>query len=84
MKPYLAVLYDSYQESVRSKVLWILLAAWTLILAALFPLSISPAQSYSFTFADIENPRIIFDNLAAASAGKGTRAQKAIYSKLDE
>ena len=84
MKPYLAVLYDSFQESVRSKVLWILLAAWTLLLAALFPLSISQGESYAFTFADIENPRIILDNLAAASAGKGTRAQKAIYAKLDD
>ncbi len=84
MKPYLAVLYDSFQESVRSKVLWILLAAWTLILAALFPLSISQGESYAFTFADIENPRVILDNLAAASAGKGTRSQKAVYSKLDE
>ena len=84
MKPYFAVLYDSFQESVRSKVLWILLAAWTLILAALFPLSISQGESYAFTFADIENPRVILDSLAAASAGKGTRSQKAVYSKLDE
>jgi len=84
MKPYFAVLYDSFQESVRSKVLWILLAAWTLILAALFPLSISQGESYAFTFADIENPRQILDNLAAASAGKGTRAQKAVFAKLDE
>ena len=83
MKPYFAVLYDSFQESVRSKVLWILLAAWTLILAALFPLSISQGESYAFTFADIENPRLILDNLASASAGRGTRSQKALYSKLD-
>ena len=84
MKPYIAVLYDSFQESVRSKVLWILLAAWTLILAALFPLSVSQGESYAFTFADIENPRLILDNLASASAGKGTRSQKAVFSKLDE
>ena len=83
MKPYFAVLYDSFQESVRSKVLWILLVAWTLILAALFPLSISQGESYAFTFADIENPRLILDNLASASAGRGTRSQKALYSKLD-
>ncbi len=84
MKPYYAVLYDSFQESVRSKVLWILLAAWTLILAALFPLSFSRGESYAFTFADIENPRLVLDNLANASAGKGTRAQRAVFAKLDE
>lgn len=84
MKPYFAVLYDSFQESVRSKVLWILLAAWTLILAALFPLSFSRGESYAFTFADIDNPRLVLDGLARASAGKGTREQKAVYAKLDE
>ena len=84
MKPYIAVLYDSLQESLKSKVLWVLLAGWTLLLAALFPLSISRGESYSFTFADIENPRIIMDNLAAASTGKGTRSQKAVFEKLDD
>jgi len=49
MKPYLAILYDSLLESVRSKMLWILLAAWTLILIALFPLSISQGDYYLFT-----------------------------------
>jgi ABC-type transport system involved in multi-copper enzyme maturation permease subunit len=84
MKPYFAVLYDSFLESVRSKVLWILLAAWTLILLALFPLALSQGESYGLTAGDIRAPKTIMDQLAGASSGKGTRKQKAIYAKLDE
>lgn len=83
MKPYLAVLYDSLIESIQSKVLWILLACWTLILLALFPLSISEGESYQVRMDDITSPKAILDQLAAASAGKGTRAQRAVYAKID-
>ncbi|MFN7731947.1 MAG: ABC transporter permease [Pirellula sp.] len=83
MKPYLAVLYDSLIESIQSKVLWILLACWTLILLALFPLSISEGESYQVRMADIASPKAVLDQLAAASAGKGTRAQRAVYAKID-
>lgn len=84
MKPYLAVLFDSFLESMKSKVLWVLLAAWTLILLALFPLSISKGESYLFSNGNFKSAKIILDQLAAASNGKGTRKHKAIYAKLDE
>ncbi|MEQ1829933.1 MAG: ABC transporter permease [Pirellula sp.] len=83
MKPYIAILFDSFLESIQSKVLWILLAAWTLILAALFPLSVSQGESYQFTNTDIKSAKTILDQLATASTGKGTRKQKAVYAKLD-
>ncbi len=83
MKPYLAVLYDSFIESVSSRVLWILLAGWVLILGALFPLAFSEGESYQVRTADINSPKIVMDQLAAASSGKGTRSQRAVYEKLD-
>ena len=67
MKPYFAILYDSFLESVSSKVLWILLLAWTLILAALFPLSLSQGESYAFNGTNIKSAKTILDQLAAAS-----------------
>lgn len=84
MKPYLAVLYDSFLESISSRVLWILLAGWVLILGALFPLSISEGESYLIRTSDITSPKVVMDQLALASSGKGTRAQKHIYGKLPE
>lgn len=84
MKPYLAILYDSLIESIQSRVLWILLAGWTLILVALFPLSISEGESYQVRMGDVSDPKTMLDQLANASAGKGTRAQRAVYAKIDE
>lgn len=84
MRPYLAVLYDSFIESIRSRVLWILLAGWTLILAALFPLSLSEGETYRVGTGDVTNAGAMMDQLAQASAGRGTRSQRAVFAKLDE
>ena len=84
MKPYIAVLYDSFIESLRSRVLWILMAGWLLILVALFPLSLSEEETYRVSSSDLNNARNMLDQLAQASAGRGTRAQRAVYEKLDE
>jgi hypothetical protein len=84
VKPYIAVLYDSLIESIRSRVLWILMAGWLLILAALFPLSISEEETYRVSSSDLNNARGMLDQLAQASAGRGTRAHQAVYAKLDE
>ena len=84
MKPYIAVLYDSLIESVRSRVLWILMAGWLLILIALFPLSMSEEETYRISSSDLTNARAMLDQLAQATAGRGTRAQRAVYEKLDE
>jgi len=85
MRPYFAVLYDSFLESVKSKVLWILMAAWTLVLAGLFPLSLTSGESYRLTrrnFSGESSAKSIMDKLALASAGKGSRAHQAVYEKL--
>ena len=84
MKPYIAVLYDSLIESVRSRVLWILLAGWSLILLALFPLALSEGETYRIGTGDVTNAGAMMDQLAQASAGRGTRSQRAIFAKLDE
>jgi len=84
VKPYLAVLYDSFIESISSRVLWVLLAVWLLILGALFPLSISEGETYIVSSSDVSSPRVVMDQLATASSGKGTRAQRLVYAKLPE
>jgi ABC-type transport system involved in multi-copper enzyme maturation permease subunit len=87
MKPYFAVLYDSFLESTRSYVLWILLLAWTLLLAVLFPLSFVSAESYQFmitSFRGESSPASIMDSLAEASAGKGSKMQRAILEEMGE
>ena len=41
-------------------------------------------KTYRINSSDLANPRTMLDQLAQASAGRGTRAQRAVYSKLDE
>lgn len=85
MKPYLAVLYDSFVESVRSRVLWMLLLAWTLLLAALFPLTITSTESYKLgfnSFSSSGSAKQILDMLADASVGKSNKTVLSIYNKL--
>ena len=65
MKPYIAVLYDSLIESVRSRVLWILMAGWLLILIALFPLSMSEEETYRISSSDLTNARAMLDHVAS-------------------
>ena len=85
MRPYFAVLYDSFLESVKSKVLWILMGAWTIVLAGLFPLSLTSGESYKISrrnFAGESSAKSIMDKLALASSGKGSRSHQAVYKNL--
>jgi hypothetical protein len=61
MRPYFAVLYDSFLESVKSKVLWILLGAWTLVLAGLFPLSLTSGESYKIAQEFVDELSIVVE-----------------------
>jgi ABC-type transport system involved in multi-copper enzyme maturation permease subunit len=85
MRPYFAVLYDSFLESVKSKVLWILMGAWTIVLAGLFPLSLTSGESYKIArrnFAGESSAKSIMDKLALASSGKGSRSHQAVYNNV--
>ncbi len=83
MRPYLAIVYDSFVDAARSRVLWVLLAAWTIVLAAIAPFGILQG-----TTTDIQNDQILdrvrlIDDLSAASNGWGTEAQRAVWKALD-
>ncbi len=87
MKPYIAVLYDSFLESVSSRVLWMLLGAWTLLLAALFPLTLTSTESYRISrrsMSSDNSAKMIMDSLADASAGRGSPSVQAVYERLGE
>ena len=48
MKPYLAIIADSFREALASRVLWILLILITLVLVALLPLGYRAEQTTEF------------------------------------
>ncbi len=57
MRPYLAIIKDSFREALASRVLWILLILVTLGLAALAPLGFRAEQTTDFRQGDFVNAR---------------------------
>ena len=55
------------------------MGAWTIVLAGLFPLSLTSGESYKIArrnFAGESSAKSIMDKLALASSGKGSRVQQ--------
>ena len=82
MNPYLAVIYDSFKEALRSKVLWVLLVCWTLILGGIAPLGFIQDKSFTFKGDDIVDDGKLIEMLSNAANGKGNKAQQAVVSVM--
>lgn len=67
MRPYLAIIKDSFREAMASRVLWILLALITLALLAIAPLTYS--QQRTIGLRDIEHWPEIAEKVREASSG---------------
>lgn len=85
MKPYLAIIYDSFVEAINSKVLWVLLVLWVLVLGALAPFQFIQDVSYRISSWEIVSQESLVRKLStAASKSKGTPAQLAIVNSLSD
>ena len=84
MRPYLAVIYDSFVEAVSSKVLWVLLIAWTLILAGVAPFSFIRERSYEFSASEVLLRDQLVEKLEAAAKKKGTKSQQAVVAAMKQ
>lgn len=82
MKPYLAILIDSFWETVTSKVLWALLVGWTVLLASLAPFGYITESSYRIARGDVINRIGLAQKMAKGLTRQGTPAQKAISKHL--
>jgi hypothetical protein len=83
MRPYIAIIKDSFREAFASRVLWVLLGLITLLLAALAPLGIGLTPTIEFTWADIVGgPELAGKLTAAATAGENTPSHR-LASRLD-
>lgn len=67
MRPYLAIVVDSFREAIASRTLWLLLALITLALLVVFPLTYRETRTTDLQLRDVSN----WDALASAlKAGK--------------
>ncbi len=71
MRPYLAVIYDSFLEAFKSRILWVLLLGWTALLAALSPFGWIEGTDFQFRNESITNRDGLLRDLGKASEGSG-------------
>jgi hypothetical protein len=84
MKPYLAILIDSFWEAVTSRVLWALLIGWSLLLVGLAPFGYVSESSYQLSRGDLRNRLGLNQKLAKGLTPQGSAAQRAISAHLDD
>lgn len=84
MKPYFAILIDSFWEAVTSKVLWALLIGWSVLLGGLAPFGYITESSYQLTRGDVRNRLGLAQKLAKGLTPQGSPTQKAISNRLGE
>lgn len=63
MRPYLAVIRDSFREAFATRVLWIMLILIGVLLGLLAPLSFERALAVSLQFSDFQNPQAFIKEL---------------------
>jgi hypothetical protein len=83
MMPYIAILIDSFWETVGNRILWALLIGWSIILAGLAPFGYVTERSYRLASGDINNFDQLKDKLIQGSAGQGSNSIKAVVATLD-
>ncbi len=83
MKPYLAILIDSFWEALGNRVLWALLLGWSLVLCGLAPFGYITERSYKLSSVDIDNRSQLVENLAKAVKGQGGDSARAVAARLD-
>jgi hypothetical protein len=82
MRPYIAILIDSFWEALGNKVLWALLLGWSFILAGLFPFGYVSESSYRLSSFDIQNKTRLIEKLSRGAKGQGPKDVQAVASLL--
>jgi len=83
MRPYLAVIRDSFHEALVSRVLWILLALATLLLVLLLPLGIVEQAGSVLRGEDILNPKALMEKIVAQGKAGAPSPGRRIWELLE-
>lgn len=84
MKPYIAILIDSFWEAVGNRVLWALLIGWSTVLIAIAPFGYISERSYRLSSSDIDNREQLISRLAKGTQGEGRAAIVAVAKLIDD
>lgn len=83
MRPYLAVIRDSFREAFATRVLWIMLILIGVLLGLLAPLGFERALSVSLQFNDFRNPQAFIKELRDSEGSPDTPAGY-VWSRLSD
>lgn len=83
MRPYLAIVKDSFREALASRVLWILLLLTTLLLAALAPIGLDEQIGVRFTPADIVDSQTFLEKVRSQQALPRPSPGKQVWHNFD-
>ena len=84
MRPYLAIMIDSFREAFASRVLWILFILTTLWLAAIAPLSMVEQRATEFQRSEIRNWPEFISTLVDQGTADETTPGKRTWELLDK
>ncbi|HEY5315534.1 MAG TPA: hypothetical protein VIK18_23590, partial [Pirellulales bacterium] len=79
MRPYLAIIRDSFHEALASRVLWILIILSTLFLAALVPLGVTEQVDALLRPSDVTDPVSLAKKLKSRGASKRPSPARRIF-----
>src|SRR5436190_17881453 len=84
MRPYFAIIKDSFREALASRVLWILLALITLVLAGIAPLTYREEATVGVRESEIEGWPILVEKLREASKSEQPTPARRVWTMLDD
>lgn len=83
MRPYLAIVKDSFREALASRVLWILMLLTTLLLAALAPIGLDEQIGVRFSPADIIDSQTFLAKVRLQQAQPRPSPGKQVWNHFD-
>ncbi len=84
MRPYLAIIRDSFHEALASRVLWVLLAITTVILLLLVPFGIIEQAGSYLSREDFLDRAKLMRKIAAAGKSQEPSPGRRVWELLDE
>src|SRR6187549_3596548 len=84
MRPYLAIIKDSFREALASRVLWVFTGVIALVLLAIAPLGYSLNLTGPFAWGDIVDGPQLAERLQKDGAAESESPGKRIWSLLDD
>lgn len=84
MRPYLAIIKDSFREAIHSRVLWILLVLITLVLLIMAPLGYRLKATTTFAWADVPDAQKLAVRMHEAGTALAPSRGKRVWEMWDQ